>query len=528
MPNLIADPSYPKMPVFEFLSNSARLFPYKPFILHPQTMTFKELDVASNKLASELVKLGIGKGTQVGLFMWNSPEFIISFFGVLKTGATVTALNPSFKEREAKYQLEDSEAVAVIVEDDLYPIIRKIRGDLKNLKEVVISGMKRYPDAHSFTELIERGSQSPPRVKIDPMEDLAVIQYTAGPTGPRGCMLTHMNLVSNVLQVSSAGLVTQEDIMLANLPFYHIYGMMTEVLLGVHIGAGGVIQKRFDLLEVLELIEKYRITVVLTVMPAIIFMTEYPEFVKGRDISSLRFVLNGATPIVPSAAKKFTELYGITISNGYGLSEASPVTHTNPLSRIKVESVGTPIQGTEQRIVDLATGMTDLPPGEVGEIVVRGPQVMKGYWKRPEETAQVLKDGWLYTGDIGRIDEEGYLYILDRKKEIIKYKGFTIGPTELESILKEHPAVEECVVIGKPDLIGGEVPKAFVVRKMGVTVTEKELMLFVDERVAGYKKLREVEFTDLIPRSPEGKVLRRWLIERERIRAGLPRGVPLA
>ena len=273
--------------------------------------------------------------------------------------------------------------------------------------------------------------------------------------------------------------------------------------------------------EFLDLIQSYRVTILPTVMPIITILTEYPEFVKKYDLSSLRYVSNGAVSILPEIARKFEKLTGVTVINGYGLSEASPTVNTNPLDRVKLESVGPPVAGTEQKIVDLETGTRELPPGEAGEIIVRGPQVMKGYWKRPEETAEVLKDGWLYTGDIGRIYEDGYLYITDRKKEIIKYKGFTIGPVELESVLREHPAVGDCAVVGKPDITSGEIPKAFVVLKPLVRATEEELIKFVNERVAGYKRLREVEFIPMIPKTPDGGVLRRGFIERERVRAGI-------
>jgi long-chain acyl-CoA synthetase len=220
--------------------------------------------------------------------------------------------------------------------------------------------------------------------------------------------------------------------------------------------------------------------------------------------------------MVPETARKFEQLTGVMVTQGYGLSETSPTTHTNPLKYVKLESVGPPLPDTLQRIVDIETGTKELPPGEVGEIAVRGPQIMVGYWKRPHETAEVLRNGWLYTGDLGKIDEDGYLYVVDRKKEVIKYMGFTIGPAELEAVLLEHPAVADCAVVGKPDPVAGEIPKAFVALKNGAKATEEELIKFVEGKVAGYKKIREVEFTEKIPRSLAGKVLRREFIEKER------------
>ena len=284
----------------------------------------------------------------------------------------------------------------------------------------------------------------------------------------------------------------------------------------IRLGISLVIMKRFELEKFLELIQEFKVTSVLTVMPVLTLLANSQELLKQYDLSSLRFINNGGTPIVPETARKLQKLTGVTVVQGYGLSEASPVTHENPLRQTKIESVGPPLPDTEQKIVDPETGTKELPPGEVGEVIIRGPQVMKGYWKKPEATAKTIRNGWLYTGDLGKIDEDDYLYIVDRKKEIIKYKGFTIGPAEIEAVLYEHPAVAGCAVIGKPDPVAGEIPKAFVALKDGAKATEEELIKFVEERVAGYKKIREVEFVKTVPRSLAGKVLRRVFIEKER------------
>ena len=520
-------PYYPEIPVFQLLRKSAVVFPDKPFILCPQRITFGELDVLTDKLATALAELGVRKGNTVGLFMWNSPEFIISFFGVLKAGATVTAVNPSLRDREVKYQLEDSESVAVIVEDENYPIIKRIREGLPKLKEVIVAGEKKYPETHLFQKLIDKHPPNPPKVKIDPTEDLAVIQYTAGITSskdPKGCMLTHHNLVSNVFQVlTTPGLeLSQNDIVLAHLPFDHIYGLSNLICLPARGGVSVVIQRQFDVGEFLELIEKFKVTLVCTVMPVLSFLTSYPELLKKYDLSSLRCIVNGGVPLDTEVARRFQKLTGVPVTQGYGLSETSPTTHVNPLSQMKPGSVGPPLPDTHQKIVDLKGGKKELPPGEVGEILVKGPQVMKGYWKKSKDTAEVLtEDGWLYTGDVGKIDEDGYLYIVDRKKEIIKYMGFTVGLAELEGVLMEHPGVADCAAIGKPDPVSVEIPKAFVMLKEGAKATEEELINFVRDRVAGYKRIREIEFVKSIPRSPAGKVLRGKFIKEERKRAGI-------
>jgi len=511
-------PYYPEIPVFQVLRNTAIFIPENPTILHPKMMTIKEIDSLSDKLATALADLGVKKGNTVALYLWNSPEFVIAFFGVLKTGATVTALNPSFKEKDASYQLEDSESVAVIVDDEQYSVIKGIRDKLPKLKNIIVIGEEKHPGTSLFKELIEKYPSNPPKVKINPKKDLAVIQYTAGTTGlPKGCMLTHYNMVSCMFQLllTHGNEATRDDIILAHLPFYHIYGMTVLICTSVCSGLRIAIQKRFDPEEFLELIQKFKVTIVTTVMPVITLLTQFSDFLKQYDLSSVRYINNGAVPIVLETARKFEELTGITISQGYGLSETSAVSHTNPLRQIKLESVGCPIPDTEQKIVDIETGTRELPPGEVGEVIIRGPQVMIGYWKRPEDTAETLRDGWLYTGDLGKIDEDGYLYIVDRKKETIKYMGFTIGPAELEAVLLQHPAVGDCAVIGKPDSVAGEIPKAYVMLRGGAEATEEELIKFVAEKVAGYKRIREVEFVDMIPRSIAGKVLRREFIERE-------------
>jgi long-chain acyl-CoA synthetase len=512
-------PYYPEIPLFQILKNTAMMFPDKAATLYPEKVTYKEFDTFSDRLATVLTDLGVKKGNTVALYMWNSPDFITAFFGALKAGATVTALNPSFKEKDAKYQLEDSDSVMVVVDDEQYPVIAGIREKVSKLKNVIVVGKTKYPSTYSFEEFIEKHSTHPPRVEIDPKEDLAVIQYTGGTTGlPKGCMLTHYNISSNIFQISIASTLerARDDIILAHLPFYHIYGMTSVMGASIRLGISMVIMKRFDLEKFLKFIQKFKVTFVLTVMPVLTLLANSPDLVKQYDLSSLRLINNGGTPIVPETARKLQKLTGITVIQGYGLSEASPVTHENPLRQIKIESVGPPIPDTEQRIVDLETGTKELPLGEVGEVIIRGPQVMKGYWKRPEATAKTIRNGWLYTGDLGKIDEDSYLYIVDRKKEIIKYLGFTIGPAEIEAVLQEHPAVADCAVVGKPDPVAGEIPKAFVALKDGAKATERELIKFVEERVAGYKKIREVEFVETVPRSLAGKVLRREFVEKER------------
>jgi long-chain acyl-CoA synthetase len=332
-------------------------------------------------------------------------------------------------------------------------------------------------------------------------------------------MLSHRNLVSNHLQFLTAAGINSSDTTIIFLPLYHIYGVL---LTGSFLAAGAtqVLLERFDPIRVLDLCEQHSVTWFFAVPPVILALANAPDLSKMKTV---RYLMNAAAPLPPDPARKLHERTGITIVQGYGLTESSPDTHLSPVdpSLMRLESAGLLVPNTEHKIMDSETGTRELPLGEDGEVVVRGPQIMQGYWQAPEETARVLRDGWLYTGDIGHLDAEGYLYIVDRKKEMIKYKAFSIAPAELEGLLLEHPAVQDAAVIGVPDDEAGEVPKGFVVLRSGQQVTEDELLASVNERVAGYKKLHVIEFIDAIPKLASGKILRRELKERERARKNL-------
>jgi acyl-CoA synthetase (AMP-forming)/AMP-acid ligase II len=353
-------------------------------------------------------------------------------------------------------------------------------------------------------------------VTINAREDVAVLPYSSGTTGlPKGVMLTHYNIACNVKQGLATEQLTSDSVGLCVLPFFHIYGMTVLLSGGLALGVTGVVMMRFDVEQMLYLVGKYGMTNLYLAPPAVLAMANVPN-PSRFDTSALRLVHSGAAPLPPEVGERVKSIYGCLVSQGYGMTETSPSTNTNPLDRIKLESCGPPLADTFEKIVSLDTGQ-ELAAGEVGELVVRGPQVMKGYWKRPEETKECLsEDGWLLTGDIGWLDEDGYLYLLERKKEMIKYKGYQVAPAELEAVLHEHPAVLDAAVIPKPHLEGGEIPKAFVVLREGYQASPEELMAFVAEKVAPYKKIRELEYVTEIPKTASGKILRRELIERER------------
>jgi long-chain acyl-CoA synthetase len=381
---------------------------------------------------------------------------------------------------------------------------------------------EQKPNVHSFQQLLEKNAPNPPNVKINPSEDLAALQYTGGTTGTaKGAMLTHRNLVSNALAfaVWIKGTVANENFLTA-LPLFHIYGMTTSMNVPVSLASKMVLLPKFDTTAALEAIQKHRVTVFCGVPTMYAALLENPNLGKF-DLTSIRVCISGASPLPPQVQRKFMEVTGGLLAEGYGLTEASPVTHCSPVDRtmktVKVGSIGLPLPDTDARIVDAETGEKTLQSGETGELIVKGPQVMKGYWKNPEETTLVLHNDWLYTGDIAKMDDDGYFYITDRKKDLIKYKDYSVYPREIEDVLYEHPAVRLCAVVGKPDPAAGEVPKAYVVLKEGAQATAEELMRSVEEKVASYKRIREVEFRQELPISSAGKVLRRALRDEETV-----------
>ncbi len=509
---------YPNIPYHQMLRESAQKYGDKPAIIfHDASLSFREVEEQANRVANALADLGVKKGDRVGIYMMNRPEYPISFNGIARLGAVVTPLNPAYREHEVEYQLTNSGAKALITHEALYPVVAASKLP-STLEHVIVVGGQKREGTHVFEELISRyGASAPPEVEFDLDRDLVALPYSSGTTGlPKGVMLTQRNLVCNHQQKISVARFSPQDRILIFLPFYHIYGAM---LMGASLAAGvtQVIMERFELETSLRLTEQHKITLYYAVPPVLIALANYPDLEKF-NLTSVRFMMSGAAPLAPEVAKRVIARTGLPIRQGYGLTEASPLTHANPLEEelAILESVGLRVSDQEERIVDIETGTKTLGPTEVGEVVLRGPHIMKGYWNAPEETERTLRDGWLYTGDIGYFDENGYLYIVDRKKEMIKYKGFGIAPAELEATLFRHPAVADCAVIGKDDDEAGQIPKAFVVLKKGLAVAAEELIEFTRNHLAHYKQVREVEFVDAIPKNPSGKILRRLLLERER------------
>ena len=508
---------YAVTPLTDFLAPSAERYKDKPAFIMAEgpSYTFGEIWEACRRLGRFLQDSGIQKGDRIAIFSANCPEYFVAFYGTLFAGGTVTTLNPLYKDREVMHQLANCGATAIFAMGALAPVVQAAREHLPNLKQVF--------NIEDVWKLANEAPNDPKPVTIDPKEDLVALPYSSGTTGlPKGVMLTHYNVVSNVRQTLSTGMTSSYSVLLDFLPFYHIYGMVVLMACGYAQGATQVVMSRFDPTLCLDLVQRHKVTNLFAVPPALLALSHYPDIAKF-DTSSLQMIMSGAAPLPQEVARASAKALSTVVLQGYGMTETSPVTNVNPITRVKDATVGPPLADTIQKVVSLDDGK-ELGVGEIGELLTFGPQVMKGYWQAPEANEETLvPGGWIRTGDIVSVDDEGYVTILDRKKEMIKYKGYQIAPAELEALLMEHPAVLDSAVIPKRDDESGEIPKAFVLLRKDQEASVEDLMRFVAERVAPYKKVREIEFVDAIPKTPSGKILRRELIDAERAKtAGSP------
>ncbi|OAT82289.1 long-chain-fatty-acid--CoA ligase [Desulfotomaculum copahuensis] len=522
-PEVPAALEYPRATMPDLVEKAAVDFPERNAIVFAGVeITYRMLVGMMHKFAAALHGLGVRKGDRVALMSPNSPHYAVAYLAAQKTGAVVVQVNPMYVERELEHILNDAGCRVIIAYDALYPRIKSIR-ESTPLEHVLLFSLGKPAGtaddcALPAEQLLEQNPPAPPAVDIDPVEDLAVLQYTGGTTGvSKGAMLTHRNIVANALQVVSwfTGCRYGQERVLSVLPFFHVYGMTVAMNFALTIAATQIILPRFEINQVLETINTHRPTLFPGVPTMYVAINNYPEI--GRyDLRSINYCISGSAPLPVDVAEKFEQLTGGYLVEGYGLTETSPVTHCNPLKgRRKVGSIGLPVPDTLCKIVDLETGEQELPPGEVGELCINGPQVMKGYWNMPEETACSLRDGWVYTGDVAKMDEDGYFYIVERKKDMIIAGGYNIYPREVEEVLFEHPKVMEAVVAGVPDRYRGETVKAYVVLKKGQTACEEELIQYCRGRLAAYKAPRQVEFRDSLPKTIVGKVLRRYLRDEE-------------
>jgi long-chain acyl-CoA synthetase len=487
-------------------------------------MTYAEYGEAVENVAKGLISSGIKPGEVVAIFLPNSWEFCVAYHATTLAGAVPTLLNPTYREREVRYQLDNSGAV-VLITDGANVAGINLSG-LPNLRRVY-STRQPAPGAESFLHLVSATKVTFPEPSHPSDETLAVLPYSSGTTGlPKGVMLSHYNLIANVYQLLAPHTtdLSADDNILCCLPLYHIYGLNVMLNPSLILGATLIIMPRFHMEQLTKAIVDEGITMMPLVPPAInaiCLAAEAGQFPRDHKV---RWVKSGAAPLAPDLPRRFTSLTNILVCQGYGMTEASPVTHIGFLqpSLYHPESIGHPVAKTDCRVLlqpeidpnDTPDNLTEAPNGQPGELVMRGPQFMLGYWKDRQATAAVLRDGWYWSGDIVTRDREGFYRVVDRRKEMIKYKGFPVAPAEVEAVLLEHPAVKECGVVGRPCATAGEIPVAFVALRDGFVETGKlgdELCSFVADRLTHYKQPREVHFVDAVPKTASGKILRREL-----------------
>jgi len=522
---------YPRIPLYQNLELSCIKYEDNvATIFFDQKLTYGQVRDHVRRLATALKGMGVQKGDRVALMLPNCPQMVISYYGVLEAGAVVTNVSPLHVEREIEFELNDSGSETIIYLDLFDSRIQAVK-DITPLKRIIATSITDYletpvdppvqKDANTyfFREVIADSSPDVSEVEIDPEEDLAALQYTGGTTGlPKGVMLTHRNLFANTLQCAMWGrefLERGKDVFLCVIPFFHSYGQTVAMNNAIFNAGTMLLIPQFEINMMLQAIKKYEPNLFPGVPTIYIAILNHPDAL-ASGVNKIKLCNSGSAPLPIEVHRQFSRISGGIFIEGYGLSETSPVTHSNPLLGMKkIGSVGVPFPDTDCKIVDVDTGLTELGINEPGELIIKGPQVMKGYWEKPEETAETLRDGWLFTGDVGTMDEDGYFYIVDRKKDMIIAGGFNIYPREIDEVLFEHPKVQDAVAVGIPDEYRGETVKAYVVLKPGEECSEQEIIDFCKERLASYKAPRTVEFRAELPKTLVGKVLRRELREQE-------------
>ncbi|WXB90649.1 AMP-binding protein [Metabacillus sp. FJAT-53654] len=531
-------------PLYEYLQHAADEFPTKTAIhFLGKELSYSELYNQSLKLANYLQSLGLQKGDRVSIMLPNCPQAVISYYGVLFAGGVVVQTNPLYMERELEYQLKDSESTFMVTLDLLYPKASKMKA-LTSLKHIIVTSIKDflpfpknllYPfvqkkqnqivvkvehqgDTHLFKQIMSLAEPKVDLPDINPSEDIALLQYTGGTTGfPKGVMLSHKNIVANTQMCASWLYKCRrgEESLLGIVPFFHVYGMTIVMNLSVMQAFKMILLPKFDATDTLKTIGKLKPTLFPGAPTIYIALLNHPDIQK-YDLSSIDCCISGSAPLPVEVQEQFEKVTGGRLVEGYGLSEASPVTHANFLwDKRKTGSVGVPWPSTDAAIFSYENGGV-ADTNELGEIIIRGPQVMKGYWNNKEETEAILKNGWLLTGDIGYMDEEGFFYVVDRKKDMIIAGGYNIYPREIEEVLYEHEKVQEVVVAGVPDPYRGETVKAYIVLKEHQNATTEEFNEYARQHLAAYKVPRIYEFRDELPKTAVGKILRRALIEEEK------------
>lgn len=524
--------SCPDITLSDVVEGHARSFPRREAInFYGHIISYGTFDSMTASMAASLIGLGVAKGDRVCLFMENCPQFIISAFAVWRLGAVLVTANPMFKEDELAHELNDSGSETIILLDVLHPVLYRIRKKTL-LRNVIVTGYRDflpespsltlhpslevprqyYPDTLEFTELLKE-KPLPVSAKTSSYNDPALLQYTAGSTGtPKGAVITHSNMLSNTI-CSAYWVRGEEGIHLAVLPLFHVTGLVHSMNMPLYCGGAIILLARYDTETVIRAIEKYRCTHWVSIATMNIALVNYPR-VKKHDLSSLKACVTGGAPVPVGILNEFKEMTGACLVEGYGLSETISQVAINPLDKPRPGSVGIPVINTSVKIADIADPSREVPAGEMGELLVKGPQVTRGYWGRPEETEACIKEGWFATGDIARMDPEGYIYIVGRKKERIKASGFSVFPQEVENFLYQHPAVAEAAVVGIPDPYRGESVKAYIVLRTEYEnkVGESDIIEWCRQKMAAYKYPRVVEFRRELPKNGSGKILRHLLM----------------
>lgn len=511
------DITIPEMSMPELLHESVAKHNGKPAMTFAGVeTTYSELLDRVQRVAKGLKNRGVSRGDHVALMLPNCPQYPISYYATLYLGAVVVQVNPMYQPDELQHVLSDADVKLLIVLDDLQPVYEAIKSET-GVKEVISVSLTT---ASSFDELTQEEPIEDGPVIINPKQDAAVIQYTGGTTGrSKGAVLTHFNIVANTLQSSATQTVQQNvgnEKVLTVIPLFHVYGMTSAMSLTFYRGANMLLLPRFDVEQVVAMIETEKPTSFPGVPTMYMALLQYYQR-KPFDLSSLSVFTSGSAPLPVEVIKKVNGLTTSPVLEGFGLSEASPVTHRNPLDGMqKTGSIGVPIPNTKSKIVDIATGAVDLPAGEVGELVIAGPQIMKEYYKLPDETRNAIRDGWLYTGDLAKMDEDGYFFIVGRKKEMIIASGFNVYPIEVEGVIYKIPGVQEAAVIGVPDAYRGETVKAFVVKDKDALLREEDIESYCKEKLASYKVPKAIEFLEELPKTAVGKILKRELVRTEK------------
>lgn len=534
LPNLTPDATNS----LDHLKKTVRLYGDCPALYYfDRIITYRELDELSDAFACALIDLGVRKGDRISLYLQNIPQFIIGQYGIWKTGGIIVPLNPMYREKELTYYFKDASVKLLVCMESLYgEMVPKVANET-GVKHVVTTSELDFLDSKSsipsilkgiekargiktldFIKLLEKyRGKSPPEAQLS-RDDVAYLTYTSGTTGPpKGAMNTHGNVSFNSEVYRHCWKLTSSDVMLGVAPFFHVTGMVGHIGTCIASGTPLILFYRFDPKTTFQMIEKWKATCTIGAITVFIALMNDPDIGK-YDLSSFKKVYSGGAPVIPAVVERFEKLTGTYIHNVYGLTEStSPATLVPLGSRAPVDpltgaiAIGVPIPSHDAKIMDLTDPEKELPPGEVGELAVKGPGIIPGYWNKPEETAHAIRQGWLFTGDVGTMDEKGWIYLLDRKKDMIIASGFKVWPREVEDVIYLHPAVREVAVVGVPDPYRGETVKAFVALKEGYEgkLKEEEIITHCKERMAAYKYPRQVEFVKEVPKTATGKFLRR-------------------